>query len=195
MLDIKNIGRSYSVRKINFRLILLAIFTSFSLSACSTTLKEYENTGPEFDLQQFFTGELKGWGLIKDWQGKVTQRFSVDLNGKWEQNKGTLYELFNYSDGRTQERIWQLEKLANGNSIGRANDVVGDAKGQQVGFAFNWSYRLLIDTKDGPIEVSLNDWIYQIDSDALVSEAQIKKFGFNVGVVLVFIVKQDQKNG
>ena len=190
---IKNTERSYSVKAINLRLILLAVVLSFSLSACSTSLKEYENTGPEFDLQQFFTGELKGWGLVKDWQGKVTQRFSVDLNGQWQQNKGTLYELFTYSDGRTQERIWELEKLANGSSIGRANDVIGDAKGQQVGFAFNWSYQLLIDTKDGPIEVGLNDWIYQIDNDAVVSEAQIKKFGFNVGEVLVFIVKQDQQ--
>ncbi|MFK7795308.1 MAG: DUF3833 family protein [Gammaproteobacteria bacterium] len=183
------------MRKYDFRLILLAIALSVSLSACSTTLDEYENTAPEFDLQQFFTGELKGWGLVKDWQGKVTQRFSVALDGKWEQNKGTLYELFTYSDGRSQERIWQLEKLKDGKSLGRANDVVGDANGKQEGFAFNWSYQLLVDTKNGPIAVNLNDWIYQIDSHALVSEAQIKKFGFNVGEVLVFIVKQDQKNG
>jgi hypothetical protein len=166
-----------------------------TLLACSTTIKEYENTEPEFDLQNFFTGELKGWGLVKNWQGKVTQRFSVELSGEWKQNKGRLYELFKYSDGRTQERIWLLEQLDNGVSIGRANDVVGEAKGQQSGFAFNWAYQLLIDTEDGSLEVNLDDWIYQIDNDALVSEAQIKKFGINVGEVLVFIVKQDKKNG
>lgn len=183
------------MKAINFKLLLLAIVASFALSACSATLKDYQSTGPEFDLQKFFTGELKGWGLVKDWRGKVTQRFSVELDGNWQQNKGTLYELFKYADGRTQERIWQLETVEGGTSIGTANDVIGFAKGRQSGFAFNWSYQLLIDTTDGPIEVSLNDWIYQIDNNALVSEAQIKKFGINVGEVLVFIVKQDQNNG
>ncbi|MDW3095450.1 MAG: DUF3833 family protein [Gammaproteobacteria bacterium] len=183
------------MKTINFTLLLLAIVVSFTLSACSATLKDYQNTDPEFDLQEFFTGELKGWGLIKDWQGKVTQRFSVELDGKWQDNKGTLYELFKYSDGRTQERLWRLETLKDGTSVGTANDVIGEARGQQSGFTFNWSYQLLIDTADGPIEVRLDDWIYQIDSDALVSEAQIKKFGINVGEVLVFIVKQDQNNG
>jgi hypothetical protein len=183
------------VRTINIRLLLLAISLSLTLLACTTTIQDYENSEPKFDLQQFFSGDLKGWGLVKNWRGEVTQRFSVELDGKWKNNKGTLYELFKYSDGRTQERIWKLERLDNGASIGRANDVVGEAKGQQSGFAFNWTYKLLIETEDGPLEVSLNDWIYQIDSDAVVSEAQIKKYGFNVGEVLVFIVKQDQKDG
>ena len=183
------------MKAINSRLLVLTVALSLTLLACTTTIEDYEKSEPKFDLQQFFTGELKGWGLVKNWKGEVTQRFSVDLDGKWEQNKGTLYELFKYADGRTQERIWKLERLANGASIGRANDVIGEAKGQQSGFAFNWSYQLLIDTDDGELKVSLNDWIYQIDSDAVVSEAQIKKFGINVGEVLVFIVKQDQKNG
>jgi len=183
------------VKAINIRLLLLAVALCLPLFACTTSIKDYENSEPEFDLQLFFTGELKGWGLVKNWKGEVTQRFSVDLDGKWEQNKGTLYELFKYSDGRAQERIWKLESLDNGASIGRANDVVGEAKGQQSGFAFNWSYTLLIDTEGSSLEVSLDDWIYQIDSDAVVSEAKIKKFGINVGEVLVFIVKQDKNNG
>lgn len=183
------------MKRINVHLLLLALTASLSVVACSTTLEDYENSQPQFDLQQFFTGDLKGWGLVKNWRGEVTQRFSVDLNGQWDNNKGTLYEVFDYANGKTQERTWKLERLANGASIGRANDVVGEAQGQQSGFAFNWTYQLLIETENGSIKVRLNDWIYQIDNDAVVSEAQIKKFGINVGEVLVFIVKQDQKNG
>ncbi|MFK8026865.1 MAG: DUF3833 family protein [Gammaproteobacteria bacterium] len=179
----------------NLLVLILVAVLCFSLLACSTSIKDYEESQPEFDLQTFFSGELKGWGLVKNWQGKVTQRFSVDLNGEWHDTKGTLYELFKYSDGRTQERIWQLEQVDRDTSIGRANDVVGEAIGQHAGFAFNWTYQLLIDTEDGRLEVQLDDWIYQIDSNALVSEAQIKKFGINVGEVLVFIIKQDQTNG
>ena len=175
-------------------LILLSIFI-FALSSCSSSLKDYQNTTPEFDLKNYFTGDLKGWGLVKNWRGQVTQRFSVVMNGEWNDNKGRLYELFTYSDGKTQERIWHLEKQQQGISIGHANDVIGTAQGMQSGFAFNWSYQLEVETKDGPINVNLNDWLYQIDDDALVSEAQIQKFGINVGEVLVFIVKQENPRG
>ena len=174
-------------------LLLLLLITS--LSACTNTLQEYQSTSPEFDLKDYFTGDLKGWGLVKNWKGEVTERFSVDLNGSWNENKGRLYELFTYADGRTQERTWLLEKRLDGTSIGTADDVIGTAIGSQSGFAFNWTYELLIDTENGQINVTLNDWLYQIDNQALVSEAQIKKFGINVGEVLVFIVKKESPNG
>lgn len=166
-----------------------------SLSSCSSTLEDYQDTTPKFDLQTYFTGDLKGWGLVKNWKGEVTQRFSVDINGSWKNDQGRLYELFTYADGRTQERIWRLQKQNNNIVIGKANDVIGTANGLQSGFAFNWTYQLQIDTEDGTINVALNDWLYQINGEAIVSEAQIKKFGFNVGEVIVFILKQDMPHG
>ena len=135
------------------------------------------------------------YGYRSSTKGEVIQRFSVDLNGSWENDKGRLYELFTYADGRTQERIWRLQKQGGNISTGEANDVIGIAEGKQSGFAFNWTYQLQIDTEDGPIKVTLNDWLYQINNEALVSEAQIKKFGLNVGEVLVFIVKQEESHG
>ena len=166
-----------------------------SMVGCSASLQDYENTSPEFDLKEFFTGDLEGWGLVKNWKGEVVERFSVDLNGSWNDDKGNLYELFTYSDGRTQERTWILEKHDDGTSIGTAEDVIGSAVGENSGFAFNWSYRLMINTKDNQIEVTLNDWLYQINNEALFSEAQIKKFGVSVGEVLVFIVKKESSRG
>lgn len=183
------------MKRYNILLLFLTSLLSVALTSCSTSLKDYESTSPEFDLQDYFTGDLKGWGLVKNWKGEVTQRFSVVMNGEWENNKGRLYELFTYADGRTQERIWNLEKQQNGISIGTANDVIGTAQGKQTGFAFNWTYQLQVDTDDGSINVTLNDWLYQIDDEALISEAEIKKFGINVGEVLVFIVKQETPHG
>lgn len=175
--------------------IALLITFAISISSCSTTLSDYENTAPVFDLKQYFEGDLKGWGVVKNWKGEVTERFSVDLNGSWNENKGRLYELFTYADGRTQERIWFLEKNVDGTSIGTASDVIGSAIGNKSGFAFNWTYQLLINTNEGEINVTLDDWLYQINNEALVSQAKIKKFGFNVGEVLVFIVKKETLRG
>ena len=116
--------------------ILVAIVVLTTLFGCGTTPSDYSNTSPEFDLKQFFTGDLKGWGLVSDYRGKVTQRFTVDMKGSWNGDKGELYELFSFQNGDTQERTWILEKKENGINIGTANDVIGEAVGQQNGYAF-----------------------------------------------------------
>jgi len=161
------------------------------LSSCSTSTKDYQNTTPEFDLKTFFTGELTGWGLVKNYQNKVTRRFTVEMTGNWDGNKGQLYELFTYNNGETQERTWQLVKHLNGISTGTANDVIGEASGTQHGFAFNWNYDLLFEADEKEIRVHLNDWLYQIDQNAIINQAKIQKFGVDVGEVIVFILKQD----
>ena len=165
-------------------------FALLFLHGCGTAPIDYKNTSPEFDLKDFFTGELKGWGYIKNYQGKVTKRFVVDLTGTWKDNNGVLYELFTYQDGSTQERTWYLTKQKNNINTGTASDVIGTARGNQEGFAFKWNYDLLIESEGKQIKVHLQDWIYQIDDDSVISQAKIKKFGLNVGEVVVFILKE-----
>jgi hypothetical protein len=114
------------------------------------------------------------------------------MKGSWQGNKGELYELFKYSDGRTQVRTWYLEIMDDGTSKGTANDVKGTAYGEENGFAFNWSYTLQIETDDGKMDVKLDDWLYQIDNRVVASQSAIKKFGLNVGEVVLFMIKSDE---
>ena len=172
--------------------VALSVATSV-IVGCAANLPDYQNSQPEFDLKEFFTGDLKGWGLVSDYRGKVTRRFTVDMVGRWEGNRGELYELFTYQDGSSQERTWFLEQRDNGTSIGTAADVVGDAVGDANGFAFYWEYDLLIDTDEKQLKVRLTDWLYQIDSDALISQGKVSKFGLPVGEVIVFILKQESR--
>jgi hypothetical protein len=178
----------------NWQKSWLFFLVAFSLLACSSSIKDYQNSEPEFDLKTFFTGELVGWGLIKNYEDKVTKRFTVEMTGTWQNNKGKLYELFTYADGTLQERTWYLTTHADGLSSGTASDVLGAAAGEQRGFAFNWNYDLLFESDNQEIQVHLNDWIYQIDKNAVISQATIKKFGLEVGEVIVFILKQDENS-
>lgn len=164
------------------------------LTACSSSIKDYQSAEAEFDLETFFTGDLVGWGLIKNYKDKVTKRFTVEMTGTWENNKGELYELFTYADGSLQERTWHLTAHEGGLSTGTASDVVGVAAGEQNGFAFNWNYDLLFESDGSEIKVHLKDWLYQIDSDAVISQAKITKFGIEVGEVIVFILRQDKNS-
>ena len=81
------------ITHIKYLKVLIFCLSIALVTSCGTTPTDYKNTTPEFDLKEFFIGELKGWGLIKDYQGKVTKRFVVDMTGTWENNKGVLYEL------------------------------------------------------------------------------------------------------
>ena len=164
----------------------------FLLWSCSSTLDDYSDTDPKFSLKEYFTGDLKAWGYVKDYKGEVIQRFSVDMNGTWQGNRGELYELFTYSDGRTQERIWNLEVFGDGTSKGTANDVIGTAHGRENGFAFNWAYTLEIETDDGKMNVKLSDWLYQIDNRVVASQSDISKFGVKVGEVVLFMIKSQE---
>ena len=51
---------------------------------------------------------------------------------------------------------------------------MGEASGVQEGFAFNWNYDLLFESEGKNIQVHLKDWIYQIEADAVISQATIK---------------------
>ena len=162
-----------------------------ALAACSTSIEEYEATEPSFDIQTFFNGDLKGWGLVKDYRNKVNRRFTIDMKGQWTEDTGTLYELFKYTDGTLQERTWTLTTHSDGSISGIADDVTGRALGQVKGFSFYWDYELTIQANNEDLQVHLQDWIYQIDRNAIINQAKIKKFGIPVGEVIVFILKQD----
>lgn len=159
------------------------------LSACSTTLKDYNETQPTIELDQFLNGPLKAWGMVENRSGKVTNRFVVDMTGRWENNIGTLEEYFTYDDGRKETRIWTITKDGRFYK-GTAADVIGQANGESKGFAFTWNYTLKLNTGKRTINVKLKDWIYQIDDQVVINTADIKKFGITVGKVTLFIQRQ-----
>ncbi|MBB6054675.1 DUF3833 domain-containing protein [Tolumonas osonensis] len=160
------------------------------LAGCSQTTEDYANTQPQIDVQQFFSGPLKAYGLVKDYSGKVTERFHVDMSGTWTKDAtGTLIEHFVYADGRKEQRTWYLQKAGN-YYIGTAADIDGEAIGNQQGFTLNWHYRMNLKLKDGStVKVKFNDWMYLLDERRLINHAEITKFGFKVGEVVLYIEK------
>ena len=63
------------------------------LSACSTSLESYKDKGPRLELDRFFNGEMKAWGVVMSRSHVVTRRFTATLKGEWKDNVGSLKEL------------------------------------------------------------------------------------------------------
>ena len=160
------------------------------LSSCTTQLKDYQASSPELDIQQYFSGNLIAWGMVQDYTDNVTRRFCVEIDGQWQGDNGLLKEVFYFADGEISYRNWQLKKLPQGKYQGSAEDVVGEAFGQQVGFAFQWQYDLLVPIDGDTIEFSLDDWMYQIDEYRVFNRTKMKKLGVTLAEVTLFFDKQ-----
>jgi hypothetical protein len=67
--------------------------------------------------------------------------------------------------------------------------VVGTALGRGAGNAFNWSYKLRIETGDSEIDVHMDDWIYLIDERTVLNRTDMTFYGVHVGEVVLMIQK------
>ncbi|MBA6415742.1 DUF3833 domain-containing protein [Colwellia sp. 6M3] len=161
-----------------------------ALSSCTAQLEDYQTTSPKLDIQEYFNGKSIAWGMVQDYSSKVTRRFCVELDGEWQGNEGILKEVFYFTDGEVSYRNWQLTKLEQGKYRGRAEDVVGEANGQQKGFAFQWQYNLMVPIDGDVIELSLDDWMYQIDEYRVFNRTNMKKLGVTVAEITLFFDKQ-----
>ncbi|MFM7968148.1 DUF3833 domain-containing protein [Aeromonas sp. A-5] len=172
---------------------LLLLWPLLLLAGCGTSLDDYRGQGPNWDLASFFNGKLVAHGLVTDRSGEVTSRFRVEMQGRWREGKGELFEQFYFDDGRQQTRTWFLSKGAVGHWRGTASDVVGEAVGKTAGFALNWRYQLDLALPDGEVvRVSFDDWMYLLDQDRLINRAEISKFGIHLGEVILYIERLER---
>jgi hypothetical protein len=172
-----------------WRTVVCAVAAAF-LAACSTvSVDDYRDQKPVFELEKFFEGKLVAKGALYDRSGAVTRRFTADIVGTAKGNLVQLDEVFTWSDGDTQLRTWQLTKTADNTFSGTAGDVVGTALGRGAGNAFNWSYKLRIETGDSEVDVRMDDWLYLIDERTVLNCTDMTLYGVHVGEVVLMIEK------
>jgi hypothetical protein len=162
------------------------------LIACSSvTIDDYADKTPAMNLEDFFTGDLVAYGIVRDRSGKMTRHFQAALKGSWEDGVGTLDELFWFDDGEKQNRIWKMTPTDNGNYIGTAGDVEGSALIESKGNAVRLAYRLKLPYKNKEITVSMDDWMYQVAPGVIINETLMSKWGFHVATVTLVIMKSE----
>ena len=173
------------------RHVLLALLAgSAVLAGCaSPQVTDYAQQRPKLELDRYFNGRIRAHGIFQKRGGEVVRRFTVVMDCHWEGNQGVLDEAFSYSDGSTQRRVWRLAKLADGRYTGRADDVVGDAKGQESGNAFRWNYTLRLPVDGKEYDVQFDDWMFLVDERVMLNRATMSKFGITLGEVLLSFTK------
>jgi hypothetical protein len=168
---------------------MLGVLIMFS-GCSSNSLEEYKGTTPKADIREYFNGPIKAWGIVQDWRGRVTRRFDVEMTGSWQGDTGTLTEHFDYYDGKKQERIWTIKKLADGSYEGTAADILGKAIGNEEGSAVRWNYVMDLPVDDTTYRIRFDDWMWVMNDGVIINRSYLKKFGITVSELTIFMQKQ-----
>jgi hypothetical protein len=170
---------------------------AFGLAACTgkPSLDDPPLSDRELNLEEFFAGKTVARGQFQDVFGTVRRRFDVDITGTWDGERLKLVEDFVYEDGSTEQRVWTLRKTGPETWEGTAPGVIGVATGEERGDAFNWRYTidLPVPAADGTTEtvrVTFDDWMWLLSDDRVLNRAYMKRFGLDIGDVIIFFEKK-----
>lgn len=159
--------------------ISLVIFLALFVSSCSFIQglrKPVEidslDKGAKFDMKKFFSGDIEGFALIQDQNGKIIDTEILKINGKWDDNKGVIQQNFTYGSGAKDSRTWLITIDESGSFSAVGHDVVVAAQGKQVGNAMQMAYSLLVsnksENKTEKQKTNFDDRIYLIDEKSAI---------------------------
>lgn len=160
----------------------------FLLAGCADVqIEDYADSEPRLDIAEYFAGTTRGWGMVQDYSGEVQRQFTVDIKGSYEDGILTLDESFLFSNGETDQRVWEFVRIDTHRWVGTASDVEGQVEARQYGHAFHMRYPLEIAIDDRMITFTMNDWMYLQPDGRLINRTDMQKFGFTLGeITLVF---------
>ena len=187
------------LRRTNMKHFALAAFVFLAACTGKPSFNDASLSDRELNLEQFFDGQFTAYGQFQDILGTVRRQFVVTIHGDWDGERLRLVEDFVYEDGSTEQRVWTLRKtgptVADQTWVGTAPGVIGTATGREQGDRFNWRYEidLPVPSADGPTEtlrVQFDDWMWQQSDDWLLNIAYVKRFGLDIGQVVISFEKE-----
>ena len=154
-------------------------------------IEDFTKNKPEFIPQEYFNGNLRAYGLVKDRSGKIIRTFKGELVGSWdEKGVGTLDEKFIYDDGEKLTRVWKLKPTGTKTFDATAGDIVGTAKMIANGNSVMIDYIMRVPYNDSTIDISVKDWLHLQEDGVILNHSKMKKFGFTVGELVITIIKE-----
>jgi hypothetical protein len=142
-----------------------------------------------FDLLGFLEGRTLAHGIFEDRFGKLRRSFTVEMTGTMDGQVLTLEEVFVYSDGTTDRRVWRLEKTGPERFSGSCDDTLTPAIGHLGTERCEMSYKLLLDIGSRQVAVRFDDVFYPIDDRTVVNRSTVTKLGVRLGQAIIVFVK------
>ncbi len=152
-------------------------------------IKYYSNNQPPLLIQEIITGKISTYGYIANRKGRVIRRFTADMLGEWQENKGNLKEYFVYDNGAKVNREWQFQLIDEHHFTATAPDVIGVAKGEQYGNTIHMRYQIKLSIGSESQTIYFDDWQYRINEKMVLNKITMKKWGIKVGEIFLALEK------
>lgn len=170
-----------------YALIATMLYFLIGLTGCATAPKTAipHNEKPLM-IQRYFNGSVKAEGIVLNRYGEVTRSFTIDMHGKWSSpQNGTLAERIRYNNGEVQVRTWHFKFSDPHTFTATASDAVGPAHGTQYENTVHMVYTLLVPVDQTTYAINFDDKLYLTKNGKLFNRAELSKFGFNVGEIII----------
>lgn len=152
-------------------------------------IRQFEQAPRRLELEQFFLGTTRGYGQI--WSGDTLRRqFTVDINGYHQDGLLILDEQFRFDDGQEVRRQWRIRRDDAHQLRAFADDVEGDAEGEEYGNAVRWSYKMTLEKFTGSsMSINFDDWMFRQSDEILLNRARLTKLGLPFGEMIVVFTR------
>jgi Protein of unknown function (DUF3833) len=139
-------------------------------------------------LEEFFLGSTRAKGVFQDRFGKLRRRFIINIDGSWQGREFIMAERFLYDDGQDETRTWRITALDAHTYEGRADDVLGVARGIAAGPSFYWNYVLALRIGERRWPMRFNDSFVRVGG-ILINRARMSKYGIFLGEATVVFLR------
>jgi len=140
-----------------------------------------------FDPVAFFDGHVHSWGVVESRSGAPTEWVTTDCQGHIDgSDRLNMVQHLSFQDGTKQDRTWTMRRLGPQRFEATANDMVGHAIGESKGGTFHWQWKLARDPGNKLLDVTMEQWMYQLDDGSVLVRSTINK----LGVILAEVTEQ-----
>lgn len=173
--------------------ILLLISLTYFFTACNVMeIKQFAGKNPEIHLDQYFVGNLKGYGVFYDRWSNIRTSFKIDLSGEFANSSDLiLKENLVYENGEKIKREYRITKSQiDGQYDLFCDDLVKPGSIIQSGNALLWEYTLLQDIGGQVLSLNFEDWMFLQNENLVLNRAKAYWYGIFVGEVFMVINKE-----
>ncbi|MDB5641629.1 MAG: hypothetical protein JWN07_946 [Hyphomicrobiales bacterium] len=149
-------------------------------------ISDFAGIGPELLPEHFLAGNLEGWGVLESALGSLKSRFTVKANGVPVSDGVDFTETWTFDDGLTDTLHWKIRRKGLGEYTGTEPKVDGEARGEQAGFAFHWTYTRETPQQGGSTTtLNFDDWFYLIDERTCIVRGAAGRLGLPFAIMHV----------
>ena len=159
------------------------------INDCS--VPEHQGSVALFELTTFLAGRTRAWGIFEDRFGTMRRRFTVAMNGHWQEQIFLLDETFVYDSGESETRTWRVVPIQHGRFTATCADCIGSASGvcDADSIRMHYKFRLRMNTRS--LIVDFDDRIYRMGNGVAVNRATLRKWGVKIGELSLFFERLD----